>query len=99
MAFELAAANPYAAGAQAAGQALQTALAGANSSANDAAVKNVFDHSGWNVNFGSGEITSERRQTEAPEAALQGIAQFLPLIGLAVAGLIAWKMLQAYKKK
>ena len=47
-------------------QGLGSALGGgggpAVSSADGNKIENVFDNSGWNVNFGAGEITSDRQQ-------------------------------------
>ena len=44
--------------------------------------KNGFDNSGWNINFGSGEITSSA--TKLPE--------YLPYVLAAAAVLIVWRM-------
>lgn len=55
-------ANPYAAAAGALGaMAGTTATSGSTGNKNDAAI----DNSGWNVNFGSGSITSSADKREA----------------------------------
>lgn len=52
-----------------------------------------FDSSGWNVNFGSGGITSQRTQTE-PSAAGVGVAAspYLPYLLAGAALLVVWRM-------
>ena len=55
-------ANPYAAAASALGAMTgTTATSGSTGNKNDAAI----DNSGWNVNFGSGSITSSADKREA----------------------------------
>lgn len=49
----------------------------------------VFDNSGWNVNFGSGGIDSNRSQATAGE-----LGQYMPYLVLGVVVLVAWKVLK-----
>lgn len=51
-----------------------------------------FDGSGWNVNFGDGNIASERKQTTS-----DGLTPYLPYVVLAVVGLVALKYLKNKK--
>lgn len=61
------------------------ALAAGNSS--DGKSYSSFDSSGWNVNFGSGGISSSRSQA----GELQG---YLPYMVLAVGALLAWRLMR-----
>lgn len=68
-----------------------SALGGAlGGSAGPSSADAMFDHSGWNVNFGAGSIAADRRQGTAPIAgALDG---YLPYVLVAAGVLIAWRM-------
>lgn len=48
-------------------------------------VESIFDSSGWNINFGAGGIESSADKAPAQS--------WILFAGLAVVGLIAWKML------
>lgn len=50
----------------------------------------AFDSSGWNVNFGGGSITSERRESAAGAAA--SMDAYLPYVLIAAGVLVAWRM-------
>lgn len=70
--------------------ALGAAAAGGPSSVQS---DNLFDNSGWNVNFGTGSIDSNRSQAEGAGAALpQSINGYLPYVLVAAGLLIAWRM-------
>lgn len=47
--------------------------------------ENMFDSSGWNVNFGAGKIDSNREQAGE-------FSQYVPYVLAAAAVLIAWRM-------
>ena len=84
--------TPWGAGIMAGSQVLGSALASDPSSRADSVFDTAlaFDNSGWNVSIGGGQITSDRTQSQplAPN--------WILIAGLAVAGLIAWKI---YNKK
>jgi hypothetical protein len=48
--------------------------------------QNTFDNSGWNVNFGEGNIESSAKKSDS------GLMAYMPYAALAIAGLVAWKM-------
>lgn len=48
-----------------------------------------LDGSNWNVSIGGGEITSDAEKNSA-----SGISQYLPWLGLAFAGVLAWRYLK-----
>lgn len=52
----------------------------------------MFDASGWNVNFGSGTITSDRKQTEAGE-----LSPYLPYVVVGVVALLGLRYLKSKK--
>lgn len=64
------------------------------SSANGNRIEPVFDQSGWNVNFGSGTIKSDRQQLPALGGAMGDMTSVLLWVG---GGLLVWKILS--KKK
>ena len=68
-----------------------TGGAGGSASAGPATnnADSMFDSSGWNVNFGAGEITSSATKSDPASW-----AKYLPFV-LIGAGLLAWKI---YKK-
>lgn len=69
------------------GDSMQATPSGASG-----ALSSMFDSSGWNVNFGAGNIESSRSQT--PAGPMDAMAQYLPyMIGL-VGVVVAWKMLR-----
>ena len=70
-------ANPYAAAASALGMGGSTATSASNGNQFDTSV----DHSGWNVNYGSGSITSSATR----EAASQWIGIAAGIVTLLVA--------------
>lgn len=81
------------AGASILGKAMQTppAYSGAQSGGT---TEQIFDNSGWTVNFGDGvEQTTERTQEQAPPAGMNAT-----LIILVVAGLVAWKIYAKTRK-
>lgn len=51
-----------------------------------------FDASGWNINFGSGGITSERVQTDPAGNPVGGMNAYLPYVLAGVGLLIVWRM-------
>jgi hypothetical protein len=75
--------NPYTAAAAVAMEAVKTG----NNSAANSQFKTTYDHSGWNVNFGSGSITSS-----ADRAAAAG--QWLNILAGVAALLVAYKTLR-----
>ncbi|SHL45065.1 hypothetical protein SAMN05216428_102443 [Nitrosospira sp. Nsp11] len=83
------------------GQGLGQGLAGlaggaggpAVSRADGAKIEPVFDNSGWNVNFSSGSITSDRQQLPA----LGGMEWTTAAMWIA-GGLVVWKIIQKKAK-
>ncbi len=55
------------------------------SAASDGRFSSPFDASGWNVNFGDGDITSDRKQAGE-------LSAYLPYAVLAAAVLLAWRL-------
>lgn len=52
-----------------------------------------FDSSGWNVNFGSGGITSQRTQADPASVAATARADaYLPYVLAGAALLVVWRM-------
>lgn len=47
----------------------------------------MFDNSGWNVNFGEGNIESSRAQTDPIQA-------YVPYVVLGLIALVAWKAIK-----
>ncbi|KRB70493.1 hypothetical protein [Noviherbaspirillum sp. Root189] len=77
------AANPYVAAANLLGSA---AASNATSSADGNTFGGGYDHSGWNVNFGSGGITSS--------ATREAASQWIGIAAGVVTLLVAFKMLK-----
>lgn len=48
-----------------------------------------LDGSNWNVNFGSGDISSDAEKNSAG-----GLQQYLPWVLMAAAGVLAWRYLK-----
>lgn len=53
----------------------------------------VFDNSGWNVTFGSGDITSDMDKTTGTgSGGMGGVSDYLPYFAAAVGAIILWRM-------
>jgi len=53
----------------------------------------VFDNSGWNVNFGSGDVSSTAEKTTSTGAGSMGnMTDYLPYFAAAVGAIILWRM-------
>lgn len=81
-------------GVKALGSALGGSGPAAPSSANGNTFDTRFDSSGWNVNFGSGGITSDRTSSEARS----GLGDMGGNVGLIVIGLLGLVVLWKLKK-
>lgn len=59
----------------------------------DQTFSSPFDGSGWNVNFGSGAINSNRTQEEAtPASAItKSVMDWVPMVALGIGAVILWK--------
>ena len=77
------AANPYAAGFGMAAQA----LSGGPSAASGESTSS-FDSSGWNVNFGGGNIDSQRGQAGLSSQ----LSDWLPYAAIFAGVLVVWRM-------
>lgn len=75
------------AGASVLGKALSGSAGGPSRADASQRVEQVFDSSGWNVNFGAGAVTSDRQQLPAVGGGFNTTA-----VILIVAGLVAWKI-------
>lgn len=76
----LPATDPYSAVISGAVQGLTSGAATA-----DQKQQSAFDNSGWNVNFGSGSIASDRKQSAA-------LADYMPYLLLAGGLLVVWRL-------
>jgi hypothetical protein len=88
------AANPYLAiggqFAQGLGQAMGSQGGPSNAVGRSEA---VFDNSGWNVNFGGGEIDSTSEKTTSTGAGGMGnMTDYVPYFAAAVGAIILWRM-------
>lgn len=82
------------AGSKVLGKALEGAPGGPSNAFNTAQLSNPFDSSGWNVNFGSGTITSDRQQT-TEAASLQGeMARWIPVAAGVLGVVLLWRMVK-----
>ncbi len=83
------------AGSKVLGAALSPTPAGPSSVAArlDQAFSSPFDSSGWNVNFGSGAINSNRTQEEStPASAItKSVMDWVPMVALGIGAVILWK--------
>lgn len=53
----------------------------------------VFDNSGWNVTFGTGNIDStSEKSTSTGAGGLGGMTAYLPYFAVAVGAVILWRM-------
>ncbi len=90
------AANPWIGIAGAAAQGLGQALGGGGGPSSAVSrAEAVFDNSGWNLNFGNGDIKSTSDKTASTGAAgLDSISGYVPYIALIVAGVVLWRAMK-----
>lgn len=90
------AANPWIPLAGAVAQGLGQALGGSSGpSQATGRSEAVFDNSGWNLNFGNGDIKSVADKTASTGAAgLDSISGYVPYIALLVAGVVLWRSMK-----
>lgn len=84
--------NLILAGASVLGRGLQTVPAGPSSAVNAGQFSYPFDNSGWNVNFGSGTITSDRTQEAASPSG--EVMKWIPIAAAAVGVVLLWKLVK-----
>lgn len=85
------------AGASVVGKVLSTPAAGQSSADSIFSTNMGFDNSGWNINFGNGDLssTSDKTTSQGGAGGLSGNVQtYLPYALIFVGALIAWKMLK-----
>jgi hypothetical protein len=94
----LAMSNPYAA----AGIGIASALgAGSSAGPSNASAKGdlAFDNSGFNVNFGAGDITSSNQKSQNGQSVplLSGLGPYFPYLLIGAGLLIVWRMTRRVK--
>lgn len=87
----LASSNPYMAAANIGADVLKAATGGTSSAGGTST--SSFDSSGWNVNFGSGTVNSDRTQgTPMGGGAVASLNPYLPYVLVAAGLLVVWRM-------